>query len=129
MSSPSSHRGSHSTFVTIVSSNCLGFESAAQPRLSVSSTYNFTLLGPGNRYRIEARNLFHYIGEDREPVEIYAQSEPHNLSLSGQLSRVRSSIRPNTSGLATFIGCSPLREITLTAAAPVAQAYVAEALS
>ena len=107
----------------------LGFESVPQPRLSVSSTYNFTLLGPGNRYRFEARNQFHYIGEDGEPVEIYAQSKPHHLSISGQLSRVRSSVGPNTSGLPTFIGCSPSREVALTAAAPVAQAYVAEALS
>lgn len=95
----------------------------------MSSTYNFTLLGPGNRYRFEARNLFHYVGKDEEPVEIYAQSEAHYLSLSGQLSQTRFSIKPNTSGLTTFIGCSPLRQIALIAAASVAQAYVAEALA
>lgn len=96
----------------------------------MSSTYNFTLLGPGNRYRFEARNLFHYVGKSGEPVELVAQSDAHQLTLLGQLSQVRASIRPNTiSQIATFIECSPLREVALTAAAPVAQAYVAEALS
>lgn len=90
----------------------------------LSEAYNFTSPGEGT-YSFEAQNLFYNVGDNDEITPIYADTQAHSVSLSGQLAIAPSRVLKRT----TFNGCSSSQQSALNSAAAAAKTYATNALS
>ncbi|KIK06432.1 hypothetical protein K443DRAFT_674412 [Laccaria amethystina LaAM-08-1] len=90
----------------------------------LSEAYNFTSPGEGI-YSFEAQNVFYNVGDNGVITPIYADTQAHSVSLSGQLAIAPSRV----SKRATFNGCSSSQQSALNSAAAAAKTYATSALS
>lgn len=99
----------------------------------MGAAYNFVTSGAGD-YKFEASNLFHYVNDAGEVVELRADNEATNLKVAGVLSVARNS-KPTRSysralgKRATFDGCSSTQQSGLNDAIPAAEKYASGANS
>lgn len=92
---------------------------------TVSEAYNFTSPGEGT-YSFEAlENVFYNVGDNGEMMPIYADTQAHSVSLSGQLAIAPSRV----SKRAMFNECSSSQQSALNSAAAAAKTYATSALS
>lgn len=91
----------------------------------LSEAYNFTSPGEGT-YSFEAlENVFYNVGDNGEMMPIYADTQAHSVSLSGQLAIAPSRV----SKRAMFNECSSSQQSALNSAAAAAKTYATSALS